>query len=157
MQLLADKARPRETGGTFMGYHAKDDVVVTAITGPGPGAVHGRDSFVPDYAYQDAEIARIYAASGRRHTYLGDWHTHPGGGSSLSRKDKRALCAISHHQPARVATPIIGILAGGAPWRLTVWRYVPGQLKKWRLFRRYAEMSVATYRNLRNKSPEGLC
>jgi integrative and conjugative element protein (TIGR02256 family) len=69
---------PLETGGVFMGYWADDrTAVVTQAIGPGPNAYHHRHRFAPDQEWQTTEIAEYYRASGRRETYLGDWHTHP--------------------------------------------------------------------------------
>lgn len=69
---------PQETGGVLMGYWDAlgRDVVITTAIGPGPKARHGRTTFSPDHQYQLEAIARYYDTSGRRFTYLGDWHTH---------------------------------------------------------------------------------
>jgi len=145
MSVLASNACPNETGGVLLGYDAGNGLVVTAITGPGPKAVHERHAFVPDYDYQDAEIEIIYGKSQRRHTYLGDWHTHPDGGSALSSKDKRTLLRIARHRPARTLAPVMAILASGEPWRLTVWRCFPRDLRRRRFFTRYDEMNLCTH------------
>lgn len=137
MQAWADKAYPLETGGTLMGYHAEGEVVITAITGPGPKEVHAENAFVPDYEHQDAEIAKVYAASDRHHTYLGDWHTHPGGGAALSPRDKRTLRIISPHLPARVHTPIMGDPVRGHTMEADCVEVPPPALSIWRLMGRY--------------------
>ena len=119
--LLRETARmaPRETGGVLLGYRAEGgDIVVTDVVGPGSHALHERTRFVPDHAYQDAEIARIYAASGRRHTYLGDWHSHPGGSCALSRTDRRTLRRIAATAEARVPEPLMLIVGGFVTWSL---------------------------------------
>ena len=36
------------------------------------------------YPNQEQEIGRVYTASGRCTTYVGDWHSHPGGSLYLS-------------------------------------------------------------------------
>lgn len=141
---LADASYPRETGGVLLGFEGDNAIAITALTGPGARAMHAHNSFVPDYEYQDAEIARVYADSGRRYTYLGDWHSHPDGGSALSRKDKQTLRTISTHSPARAPTPIMGILSGGAPWKLTVWEYVP-LFSSLRMFGQYRTVPAVTY------------
>jgi len=140
MSILASNAYPNETGGLLIGYDAGNGLVITAITGPGPNAIHKPNTLTPDYAYHDAEIERIYSESGRRHTYLGDWHSHPDGGSMLSSKDKRTLRAIAEYQPARAPSPIMGILDGGPPWRFAAWRHFPRSLRMRRLFDRYEQM-----------------
>ncbi len=134
MIRLADAAAPKETGGTLLGYWttAGDDVVVTNITGPGPGAIHENHRFVPDYDYQDREIVAIYAASGRHHAYLGDWHTHPNGGTGLSRQDRCTLRRIAAHAPARAPCPLMAVLGERSEWNLKIWAYLPRNIRAWR-------------------------
>ncbi|MBL0123644.1 MAG: Mov34/MPN/PAD-1 family protein [Betaproteobacteria bacterium] len=117
---------PLETGGSVLGYWAPRtrEVVIVSITGPGPGARHEKNSFAPDYAFQDYEIAQAYENSGRTITYLGDWHTHPGGGTGMSELDRRTLTRIAKSKAARATTPIMAILAG-PPWAVAVWHYEP--------------------------------
>lgn len=128
---------PNETGGVLMGYWAEHwtEVVITDVIGPGPNAVHHSDEFVPDCDFQESAVAAAYEQSGRLATYLGDWHTHPGGATTLSRKDRRTLRAIARHRDARAPRPLMALLGGCQPrWRLQVWRgelvtgWLPGSL-----------------------------
>ena len=117
---------PEETGGVLLGYwsQTEDDVVIHHAVGPGPNATHKRLRFHPDSQFHEAEIARIYEMSGRRHTYLGDWHTHPRGGLRLSVRDLRTLSRIARTREARVSVPIMIILAGDEKeWKIAVWRF----------------------------------
>ena len=120
----ADRWAPLETGGVLMGYHAGDAgaVVVTHAVGPGPNAVHERARFVPDQDYHLREIARHYAASGRRLHYLGDWHCHPGGAAELSQADRSTLKCIAAEPAARASRPLMCVLAPGPRWDVTVWQ-----------------------------------
>jgi integrative and conjugative element protein (TIGR02256 family) len=142
MRRLAAHACPNETGGALVGFDAGNGLVIEAVIGPGLRAVHELHAFVPDYDYQDAEIARIYARSGRCHAYLGDWHSHPGGSGELSRQDKRTLRAIASHPAARMHSPVMAVLAGGDSWRLTIWRYVPRDVQRGCFFSRCSEMQI---------------
>lgn len=119
----AERMFPDETGGVLLGYwsEAGDEVVITDVVGPGPAAVHTAQTFHPDATYQEHEIARIYAASDRHITYLGDWHTHPRAGAYLSRRDRQTLQRIAKHAEARAPIPLMAVLAGGDPWTLGVW------------------------------------
>ena len=113
-----------ETGGAYMGYWANEhEVVVTKCIAAGPNAVHTRYSFEPDYRWQQAAIAEHYEASGRRETYLGDWHTHPDGiTGQLSRDDKRVLRRIAASRTARAPRPIMSIYYGGRDdWGIENW------------------------------------
>lgn len=134
--LLAEASTkaPSETGGVLLGYQvANGDVtVITAVVGPGPNAEHSSTRYVPDHEYQELEIARVYAESGRCTTYVGDWHSHPGGALYLSRTDVRTLRTIARHKDARLAHPVMIVAASGAAapqWDFGVWQWRSTWLK----------------------------
>ena len=148
MSMHARIALPNESGGVLMGYDAGNGVVVEAVIGPGPRALHEQAGFVPDYEFQQREISRVYETSGRRHTYLGDWHSHPGGRPMLSRKDKRTLRAIAKHRPARAPNPVMVILIGDEPCELAAWRCLPRRILRGQFRCRYERLEIV----LRNKA-----
>lgn len=125
----ADQSYPCETGGVLMGYWAfpYTEIVITQAIGPGPQAFHDRFSFIPDHQFHDLEIARVYETSGRLHTYLGDWHSHPDSSAYISKLDSQTLKKIASYGPARTMVPLMAILGAGAPWELRIWKYVPGK------------------------------
>jgi integrative and conjugative element protein (TIGR02256 family) len=127
LRVEADRAFPLETGGVLLGYWVTpgEEVVLAEIVGPGPAAHHAPRRFRPDRGYQELEIARRYEASGRYHTYLGDWHTHPRAAPDLSHLDRRTLGAIARDRDARAVTPLMAVLGHGAPWSLVVWCRIP--------------------------------
>jgi len=103
---------PTETGGVVMGYWVTDlEVVITEATSAGPRAGHRGDAYEPDVEHDLQEIARVYAESGRRHTYLGDWHTHLAAGPGLSRRDRKTLRAIATDKGARAPVPLMVVVA----------------------------------------------
>lgn len=108
----ADNA-PNETGGILMGYWAGDSsaVVVTESVPGGPRAVHERLRFEPDSEWQSEQVARRYQSSGRVETYLGDWHSHPGGSARPSSLDRMTARAISASSGARAPRPLFIIVA----------------------------------------------
>lgn len=123
--LLEEALRgtPCETGGVLIGYWAgASDVLVTDVVGPGPRAVHGPNSFVPDYDFHNAEVSRHYRKSGREETYLGDWHTHPQARAYLSERDKKTLKGIAAFKEARLEKPLMMIL-GTRPFGLCAWTH----------------------------------
>lgn len=122
IEAEASRAHPLETGGVLMGYWNGRSAVVTDVIGPGPYAHHEPDSFEHDAAWQHAEIVRIYAASGRLHAYLGDWHTHPNGALGMSATDRETLRRVATTPEAR-APRAVSLIAAGAParWRLGAW------------------------------------
>ena len=123
--LIAECERvdPYETGGVLLGYwgDGTQEPVITHSVGPGPDAVYQRDRFAPDQLYQLAEIARLYDSSERTLRYLGDWHSHPGGSGGLSTLDCRTLRRIAGCRTARVACPLMVVLAGKSAWEPTAW------------------------------------
>lgn len=125
MAIEADTRAPLETGGVILGVSDEDNVWIDTIIGPGPTAVHSRHSFSPDSNYQERQIACAYEESGRRLTYLGDWHTHPGSSPALSWRDRRTLRDISGSDTARQPRPVMLIWGYGNPWRVAAWRYHP--------------------------------
>lgn len=114
---------PLETGGVLLGYRTGSDHVITNAICGGPCAVHRVNSFIPDYSFQEAEIASFYNRSNGNINYLGDWHTHPNGTPRLSRKDKATLLRISKFKDARIDEPLMGILVGSTRlWNLNLWK-----------------------------------
>lgn len=128
----ADRA-PRETGGMLLGYispsTSPEEIVIEAVIGPGPAAVHEPTRFEPDSAWQQAHLAQMYERSGRTTTYLGDWHTHPGGAALPSRRDQRTARAIARSKAARAPQPLMLILASDEDdWSVAAFRYEAGTL-----------------------------
>ena len=121
---------PDETGGVLIGYWLRDSggAVITDAVGPGPCSKHDQVSFVPDWSYHESEIARLYHESGRVHTYLGDWHSHPHSDTRLSLTDRRTLSRIANHADARVSAPLMAIIAENAPVKIQIWQYIPGRM-----------------------------
>lgn len=114
--ILAEAKRhaPLETGGMLLGYSSPgtepEELMVQAVTGPGPDAVHLTNRFEPDATWQQQRLAEAYERSGRTTTYLGDWHTHPGGAPTASRADRRTARRIARTQAARMPRPLMLIL-----------------------------------------------
>lgn len=133
MLAEAGSREPLETGGMLLGWQGPDDragIVVARVLGPGPRAKHRRTRFVPDDRWQRRALAELYERSGRVLRYLGDWHSHPGGGSAPSARDLRTAKKIARRRSARVAAPLTLILAGSAEeeWRPRAHRLIDGRL-----------------------------
>lgn len=124
----ADSHYPNETGGVLIGYFSADDperCVIVDASGPGPSAQHERYRFSPNAEFQERYISDAYRTSGRIHTYLGDWHTHPDGALALSGKDKRTMRSIARTPEARLPRPLMSILAGHPErWEFGLWQLV---------------------------------
>lgn len=137
----AQRAENVETGGVLLGYWGgtPNEPVISTITGPGKRARHRPDSFSPDQSFHETEIARICRESFGRVVYLGDWHSHPGGDTELSRRDVRTLERISTSAAARAPTPLMLILAG-PPWDIAIWLAVSP--RGWHWPRRIATVRI---------------
>lgn len=107
-----------------MGYQVATRLTITDVIGPGPAAKHERFAFTPDTQWQVERIAELYARSGRRLSYLGDWHTHPLGRPTPSHRDRETLRTISRYPDARCPQPLMLILGGGdGSWHGQLCRY----------------------------------
>lgn len=107
------EALPLETGGMLIGYWGPgtSEAVVLDVIGPGPAAMHTRAGFLPDGEWQQQQLEEVYHRSGRIHTFLGDWHSHPHGDASPSARDRQTARAVASEGEARTPHPITLILA----------------------------------------------
>jgi integrative and conjugative element protein (TIGR02256 family) len=137
----ADSFFPNETGGVLMGYWAANEVVITDSIRGGPLAQRTPTRFLPDHSYQARAIEEIYNSSGGSHSYLGDWHTHPRGRLALSPTDVLTLRRIAKHREARVASPIMMLLAGDHEWSARAWCWRP----KRRIWNCIQDCAIQTY------------
>ena len=133
----AGRTYPKETGGVLMGWHRRQrrEIVVVHAIGPGERGIHQSHRFEPDNSHHVAAVGDVYQLSGRKVTYLGDWHSHPGGSPTLSRTDRRTLGAIAEHEPSRCPHPVMLVL-GGSPengWQAVAHGWAPRHLWVWRL------------------------
>jgi integrative and conjugative element protein (TIGR02256 family) len=133
MVVEAARAAPLESGGVLLGWQDPEglELVIARVVGPGPQATHRRTRFSPDDDWQRERIADAYAASGRTVSYLGDWHSHPGGGDMPSRRDERTARRIARSRSARARRPVMLILSGKADmWRPSAYRFIGRRLRR---------------------------
>jgi len=101
---------PCEVGGWLLGYWTADgrDVFVTHATPPGPrGFPWGvRISGVGHRKRFDL----AWTASGGEITFLGDWHTHPGGRAEPSSRDEEAMAKLATEAAYGTPQPLIAII-----------------------------------------------
>ncbi len=79
----------RETGGILLGFDADESGEALALEagGPGPNAERGADFFQRDLAHAQQLADDAYVRHCAR--WIGEWHTHPRGFLTPSRKDLR--------------------------------------------------------------------
>lgn len=134
-EMLADieKFSPLETGGSFFGYHSKqNNVVITNLIPAGPNAKHKKYSFEPDQLFQLKIMEELYFEHNALINYLGDWHSHPSSVSCLSRRDEKTLLKIARSDTAQCPNPIMMIFgANPEKWTVNTVRFTFGKNKIW--------------------------
>lgn len=112
-----------ESGGLLMGYWATPtEAVVTHATVPGPSARRLPNSFRPDYAHDEQQVARVWTETLAKSTYLGDWHSHTTGSGRLSWKDRAVMKRIAIDEDAAAPTPLMLVMiAQNGRWTPTAW------------------------------------
>lgn len=108
----AKTRRVVETGGPVFGYfdEGSRDCVVVIACGPGPKARHRPRSLSPDRDATHAAIHEMHARSAGVLSYLGDWHSHPGGHERPSGRDLDSLAVIADDSAVDVPEPVMVIV-----------------------------------------------
>jgi integrative and conjugative element protein (TIGR02256 family) len=112
MAAEADARFPLETGGVLVGYRVAKNQVIMGVTGPGPAAIHGANSFHPDHDWQCSQLDLLYERSAGVLVYLGEWHTHPNESARMSATDRATLARIAKSEEANARHPVMLIGAG---------------------------------------------
>lgn len=108
-QWRALRGRPWEIGGWLLGYRHDDAVVVTHATAPRSRGTPAGVT-VSGRGHRPA-FDRLWDATGGRVTFLGDWHTHPGGPAVPSERDRAAAGQIADDPDFRTPSPLVAIVA----------------------------------------------
>lgn len=91
LTALLREAAPDETGGLLVGlvnFKTKTVYVTRALVAP-PDSVGDPSTFVRGVEQVPEELSHIADRTGGVLHYVGDWHSHPGGGRGLSRTDEQ--------------------------------------------------------------------
>jgi len=105
-----------EQGGILIGSHRGPHIELTDLTMPGPTDRGSPTSFEKiDPAHQRAADKTWRASDGRR-TYIGEWHTHPGGRAAPSFRDRRTWAQVS----AGISRAAAFIIVAPGMWSLFV-------------------------------------
>lgn len=125
LRTEAGSYAPLETGGMLLGFAVPEEggYVVGGLIPGGPGARRSQRSFRPDGPWQQTHLSWAYERSGRMQTYLGDWHSHPAGGTTLSWRDWLTALRVARAPAARAPQPLSILVSGtGAGWTLSAWQ-----------------------------------
>jgi integrative and conjugative element protein (TIGR02256 family) len=96
MSGLMRRRSPSETGGILVGRIAatRKTIYVTRLV-PAPPDSRGTPwVFTRGTEKLPEELDRVHRRTGGLLTYVGEWHTHPMGGSDLSDTDKQAVISL---------------------------------------------------------------
>ncbi|MFC4905562.1 Mov34/MPN/PAD-1 family protein [Kocuria oceani] len=131
-QMVADgnQCHPNETGGILLGQSSLGSFRVMHTIGAGPEAEHYSRSFTPDRDWQYDQIDEIWAKTGGKIEYLGDWHTHPTGAPIPSNTDQTLLRRTAGNPACQCPHPLMLILGqqdGTAKWMLAGFWYAPSK------------------------------
>lgn len=119
-RLLSLRAAPWEVGGWLLGYWTGDATALVVTHAMPPGArgtpfgvrIGGRG--------HSGRFDAAWDASGGHVTFVGDWHTHPGGPPLPSERDRAALAQLAAGEQFGTPRPLAVILANPRwPWSKT--------------------------------------
>src|SRR3954451_6261586 len=108
--LLRLPSRPWEVGGWLLGYWSEDRdcVVVTHATPPAArGTAFGVTISGKGHR---ARFNEAWDRSGGLVTFLGDWHTHPGGPALPSGQDAKAMRQLADDAHFGTPEPLMAIV-----------------------------------------------
>jgi len=116
-RLLVIDRRPWEVGGWLLGWWAADRIslFVTHVT---PPASRGTPFGVTISGRGHRQFFDEAWDHARGHvTFLGDWHTHPGGPALPSKRDRAAAAALADNADFGTPEPLLAIVATPRwPW-----------------------------------------
>lgn len=110
-RLLHLPGRPYEVGGWLLGYWTaeREQVMVTHAT---PPARRGTPFGITiDGRGHRPRFDAAWEASGGLVTFLGDWHSHPGGPSVPSARDQRAAHRLANTADFGTPRPLVAIVS----------------------------------------------
>lgn len=122
------KRRLCETGGALFGWEGEERLVVACASGPGSRAKHRLRRFEPHRATTATAMRAVEAASEKRYSYLGSWHTHPLSGPSPSALDAETAGELAAQPDLLLPRPLLLILS--TLWRARTVR--PTEMRAWR-------------------------
>lgn len=116
--LCAVRPRPYEVGGWLLGYWTASgaDLVVTHVTPPASRGWPWGVRITGD-GHRD-KFDAAWNASGGHVTFLGDWHTHPGGPTRPSARDEQTMTKLATDEDYGSPRPLIAVVATGR-WPLS--------------------------------------
>lgn len=101
--------RPWEVGGWLLGYWSQDRGSVVVTHGTPPAARGTALGITISGKGHRRPFDEAWASSDGHVTFLGDWHTHPGGPAIPSQTDDRAMRQLAEDDDYGTPAPLIAI------------------------------------------------
>jgi integrative and conjugative element protein (TIGR02256 family) len=120
---------PKEFGGIFTGIETGKIKVIIDIAVPKvfESSTTGFTRHANDL---NLYLAQCYAQSGGLIKYLGEWHSHPNGGTHYSNNDAKSISELARNEDSKQAFPILCILSTtvNKSEKFALFQYDNGQL-----------------------------
>ena len=110
MILSARKHYPNEFGGLLIGFYAngnKDLIITNFLT---PKSFKASPVYFERETKDLQEALKAFYHSYPSKYYVGEWHSHPGGGTAPSNKDIKAMKQISECEGVSINKPVLCII-----------------------------------------------
>lgn len=111
MYLTAKSHYPNEFGGLLIGFYNNDNknLVISDILLP--NFFTSTPVFFERQTEDLQEKLKDYYKSEPSKFYVGEWHSHPNGGSMPSQRDIKAMMQIQNDKNVAIEKPILAILS----------------------------------------------
>lgn len=111
MYLSAEAYYPNEFGGLLIGFYNKgnQNLVISDILLP--NVFTSTPVFFERRTDDLFEKLKEYYKSEPSKFYVGEWHSHPNGGTTPSARDIKAMMQIHKDENVAIEKPILGILS----------------------------------------------
>jgi integrative and conjugative element protein (TIGR02256 family) len=100
---------PRETGGILVGWQQDWIFHIETAIGPGPDAIHTRNSFKRDGNFSQTILDNIVYDTHGQWDYLGEWHSHPQK-MGPSYTDINSLQKVQASHEFNILQPLLGVI-----------------------------------------------
>ncbi|WP_425249084.1 Mov34/MPN/PAD-1 family protein [Bradyrhizobium brasilense] len=105
--------RATEAGGILIGCYRGPHIEITECSEPLRRDRRARLRFDRDDPGHQGLASRRWSESGRTHTFVGEWHTHPGFSSTPSTIDLKTWREITRHN---IAGSSVFLIRGDDGW-----------------------------------------
>ena len=112
---------PRETGGVLLGIvdHGRRRIEVAAVLPPPPDSERATVLFERGVQGLKAQMTEVGERTAFQLSYVGEWHSHPGGSATPSKTDRTTFARLER-EAGYEDRPAVMAIVGGEEVRLLV-------------------------------------